>query len=87
MYVLVKANPKWTLAQLEQETISHLLRSNLVELLSLPRYLVLQSEAGELISCKNDLVDDWLVEGDAFRFALHPGQGVSLVAPPRASRC
>ncbi len=75
--VRVKADARWTLAQLERETLAFLVQQNVIADTALP-FVFLQSEAGEYMLCKEDLVGDWFVTGDAFRFAPPPGQGLSL---------
>lgn len=80
--VRVKADPKWTLSELERETFSLLVRHKVVNASSLPRAVALQSEAGEYMLSKDDLVGDWFAQGDAFRFAPQPIQGLLLFAQP-----
>jgi hypothetical protein len=75
--VRVKADPRWTLAQLEREALAFLSQQKVIADTALP-FVFLQSEAGEYMLCKEDLVGDWFVTGDAFRFAPPPGQGLSL---------
>jgi hypothetical protein len=75
--VRVKADPRWTLAQLERETLAFLSQQKVIADTALPS-VFLQSEAGEYMLCKEDLVGDWFVTGDAFRFSPPPGQGLSL---------
>jgi hypothetical protein len=70
--VRVKADPGWTLAQLEQETVAFLVRNKVVDPVPLPHSVALQSRAGEFMLCRDDRVGDWFVQGDAFRFAPAP---------------
>ena len=70
--VRTRADPAWTLAQLQQNTLQHLARIPIAMPLG-TETLALQSESGELMLCMDDnLVRDWFVSGDSFRIAQAP---------------